>query len=236
MTTARLRHATPAGTDAAGSTESTRILDHDSGSGQSLWGGVEAASDLDFLRAAYTLIRDEIRPVYALDETQPVSRTLTKRRGSCSQRLAVLESAARSRGIRTRVRILIVDGSFWYPRFPRLTAFIPDVILLAWPQFFADGEWLDAADLFAVEATAAPFANAGSETLFDAIGRGVTHWDATPRCDCGDPALADKVHADLGWAEHRDEVFARYGQNLPHVVRATLEPMFSRWAAGARAA
>lgn len=241
LTTSRLRTAeenTPgeAFPDSAGSAAPTRILDAGADAIRELAGATRGDTDAEFLRAAYLTIRDRVRPVYSLDEMQAASRTLAKGRGSCSQRLAVLEAAARARGIATRVRCLIVDGAFWYPRFPALTRFVPEVILLAWPQFLADGEWLDAADLFPAAPYAAPFVNAGAETLFDAIGRGAAHWQPTPRCDCGDALLAGSMRADLGWASSRDEVFARYGQNLPCPVRVAVEPVFGRWAAGARAA
>ncbi|MET9340837.1 hypothetical protein [Nonomuraea sp. NPDC003804] len=68
------------------------------------------------LIAAHRLIAARLRPVYALDEFQPVSVTLALGKGSCSQRLAVLEAVARARGIATRVRGLQVDGRFWAAR------------------------------------------------------------------------------------------------------------------------
>lgn len=77
------------------------------------------------LIAAHRLIAARLRPVYALDEFQPVSVTLALSKGSCSQRLAVLEAVARARGIATRVRGLQVDGRFWAARFPRLRALLP---------------------------------------------------------------------------------------------------------------
>ncbi|WP_457464607.1 hypothetical protein [Streptomyces sp. TE5632] len=64
---------------------------------------------------------------------------LRRGRGSCSQRLAVLESVARASGVATRVRGLLVDGSFWYPRFPRLHRIVPEQVLLAWPEFRLEG-------------------------------------------------------------------------------------------------
>ncbi|MFE4502287.1 transglutaminase domain-containing protein [Rhodococcus sp. NPDC056743] len=51
--------------------------------------------------------------MYGLDDTQPASTTLRRGRGSCSQRLAVLEALARRRGIATRVEGLILRGEFW---------------------------------------------------------------------------------------------------------------------------
>ncbi|MCK2219354.1 transglutaminase-like domain-containing protein [Actinomadura sp. ATCC 31491] len=72
------------------------------------------------LVAAHRLVAARVRPVYALEEGQPASRTLRRGRGSCSQRLAVLEAAARACGIPTRVRGLLVAGRFWHARLPLL--------------------------------------------------------------------------------------------------------------------
>ena len=58
-----------------------------------------------------------LRPVYSVDEWQPTSKTLRKRRGSCSQQMASLVAVARTRDIPTRVRAIYVEGSFWYRDF-----------------------------------------------------------------------------------------------------------------------
>ncbi|SEK66054.1 hypothetical protein [Nonomuraea pusilla] len=68
-----------------------------------------------------------------MNERQPASRTLALGRGSCSQRLAVLEAVARACGVATRVRGLLVDGRFWHPRFPLLRPLVPGRVVLAWP-------------------------------------------------------------------------------------------------------
>jgi hypothetical protein len=52
----------------------------------------------------------------------------------------VLEAVARAIGVPTRVRGLLVDGVFWYPRFPRSKPLVPERVLLAWPEFLLDGE------------------------------------------------------------------------------------------------
>ncbi|WP_199537428.1 transglutaminase domain-containing protein [Spongiactinospora gelatinilytica] len=75
-------------------------------------------SQRDLLKTAHRLIGERIRPVYAVNDEQPVSATLARGRGSCSQRMAVLETVARAHGIATRVRGRVIDGTFWYPRFP----------------------------------------------------------------------------------------------------------------------
>ena len=118
--------------------ERTAILDHDTAPVRRL---LEAArreaggpGGRDLLAAAHAVISRGVIPVYALDDAQPVSQTLTRGRGSCSQRFAVLEAVARAAGVPTRVRGLLVDGRFWYPRFPRLRALVPDQVVLAWPS------------------------------------------------------------------------------------------------------
>lgn len=87
------------------------------------------------LQRAHSLIAELVQPVYAVEEKESVSSTLIRRTGSCSQRLAVLEAVARALDIRTRVRGLLVEGSFWYPRFPKLRFAVPHVVVLAWPEF-----------------------------------------------------------------------------------------------------
>ncbi|MGW0483960.1 hypothetical protein [Nonomuraea sp. NPDC003214] len=54
---------------------------------------------------------------------------------------------ARGHGIATRVRGLLLDGRFWYPRFPRLRALIPRHVVLAWPEFLWDGSTCSSCDL-----------------------------------------------------------------------------------------
>ena len=228
-TTPRIRRAVASPTNATGSTSPTRILDWHSPALQALTASLDDTCGLALLHAAHTAIAARIRPVYSLDEQQPASRTLAKGRGSCSQRFAVLEAVARSRGIATRSRVLLVDGSFWRARFGALAPLLPNSILLAWPQFRIDGRWVDASDLFILAADARPFENAGDDTLFDAVGRGAAPWSQDSDCGCTIAPDAD----DLGTFESRDAVFAHYGQNLPAAIRIAIEPVFGRWAAGA---
>ncbi|SDI86810.1 transglutaminase-like domain-containing protein [Nonomuraea jiangxiensis] len=103
---------------------------------------IGAGADRAFLITAHQLVAARVRPVYAMDERQPVSTTLGLGRGSCSQRLALLEAVARGSGIATRVRGLLIDGRFWHPRFPRLRALIPRQVVLAWPEFLLAGRWV----------------------------------------------------------------------------------------------
>jgi hypothetical protein len=86
--------------------------------------------DRELLQAAHRQLVDLVKPVYALNEFQPASHTIRRRCGSCSQRMACLESISRAAGVATRARALRVSGKFWYPRFRGLAVFIPRSILL----------------------------------------------------------------------------------------------------------
>jgi hypothetical protein len=197
------------------------------------------------LRVAHGIIAREVRPVYSVDDLRSTSRTLTLGRGSCSQRMAVLEAVARAIAVPTRVRGLLVDGVFWYPRFPRLKPLVPERILLAWPEFLLDGDWVPIAGLFAspdeMSAASGGFTNKGGETLFDAVARTAVDWDghAAASCDGGPGAVCDlsgHLRLDLGHFTSRDELFARHGQTLCLPARTFAEPVLGRWAAGGRAA
>jgi transglutaminase-like putative cysteine protease len=191
-----------------------------------------------FLRAAHRRIAVTVHPAYLLNERQPVSRTLRRRRGSCSQRLAVLEAVARAAGIPTRVRGLLVDGSFWYPRFPRARLLLPDRVVLAWPAFHLDGTWIEAGELFGdlTDLAADPgggFTNIAGETLFDAVARTAVDWDgqtSTPG-SCSSCDLSEVVLADLGQFPSRDALFDAHGQTLCWPARVLAEPLLSRQAA-----
>ncbi|GGT18945.1 hypothetical protein GCM10010271_22690 [Streptomyces kurssanovii] len=244
---------------AAGSTEPTRILDwHHPRVAMLVRGlGATTASDPEIaaahrvqaLRTAHRWIATAVRPVYSVRDERPVSEVLRRGRGSCSQRLAVLESVARASGVATRVRGLVVDGTFWYPRFPRLRQIVPDQVLLAWPEFRIDGlspdghpaaPWLTVSELFGDldELSADPgggFTNADSETLFEALSRTAIDWDGATACpSTGAPCdLSAHVLADLGHFDSRDELFARHGQTLCGMARLLAEPVLGRRAAGA---
>lgn len=194
-----------------------------------------------FLIAAHRLISAGISPVYAMDDEQPVSRTIGLGRGSCSQRLAVLEAVARASGIPTRVRGLLVDGSFWYPRFPRLRFLVPDRVVLAWPEFRIDGEWTGVSELYgSLDKLGAKnprgFTNSGGQTLFEALASTAVDWDGSAGLcgtdgGCADYDLSAAVRADLGRYASRDELFARHGQTLCATARAVSGPLLSRRAA-----
>jgi len=170
------------------------------------------------LQKLHLLLVAMLRPVYSVDEWQPTSKTLLKRRGSCSQRMACLEALARAVGIPTRVRAIHVKGNFWYPRFQVLRFLIPKRILLVWPQFFLEGNWVDFDELYVpmeqLVATATHgFAN-NRESLFEAIQD--TPVDLLGKtCDmaCARPEhdLSRFVLDDQGFFDTRDEAFERLG-------------------------
>ncbi|MFC8761098.1 transglutaminase domain-containing protein [Streptomyces sp. NPDC057193] len=152
--TARRGHAPSA--EPAGSTGPTPILDLAHPRVTALVTRVRraaeergAVTDRALLRTAHGIVATTVRPVYSVEDLRRVSKTLGLGRGSCSQRMAVLEAVARSLGVSTRVRGLLVDGAFWYPRFPKLRPFVPVEVLLAWPEFLLDDVWVPVADLFA---------------------------------------------------------------------------------------
>lgn len=218
------------GAGARGGVGPTRILDW----GEPIFDGVRlphARSDIEYLRRIHRWVRDTVRPVYALDDTQPASVTLARSRGSCSQRLAVVEALARRRGIPTRVEGLLLRGEFWYPRFRYLRPAVPDRVLLAWPSFLADGEWIDASRAFTDGCVSRParFSNSGEETLFDAAARAHIRWGGEDTPGCLD--LSRFVRQSLGIFDSRDDLFDIYGQTLNRPARTVLEPLLGRWGA-----
>jgi len=247
----RSRQPSGAASGADGSVAPTPILDHASPAVRALLAELRLAEPDGAARAlllrAHGAIASRVRAVYAVDDAQPASRTLARGRGSCSQRLAVLEAVARADGTPTRVRGLLIDGRFWYPRFPRLRFAVPDAVLLAWPEFLLDGMWTGAEELFgSVGALSADggftnagggFTNADGETLFDALGRTAVDWDgatSTPE-QCSACDLSGQVLLDLGRFGSRDDLFAAHGQTLCWSARTAADPVLSRWSAGASA-
>lgn len=156
--------------------------------------------------------------MYSVKELQPASRTLLKKRGSCSQRMACLEALARAVGIPTRVRAFHVKGSFWYPRFRLSQYFIPRRILLVWPQFFLEGLWVDFDELYAPAAQLAATAKHGftndGESLFEAVQHTpVDFLGKTCGLACATPEqnLSRFILSDDGFFDTRDEAFDRFG-------------------------
>jgi hypothetical protein len=226
-----------------GSVDATATLDHGSAEVRALVDAVGAAvpshDAAAFVRAVHSRVAGDVRPVYSVDESCPASRTLRRGRGSCSQRLAVVEAASRAVGIPTRVRGLLVSGEFWYPRFPRLRRLVPRDVVIAWPELFVDGTWRPIDEIVARPHAAsgsapvcpAPFTN-DSETLFDAAARTRIGWDAPPAgCDLCD--LSHVVVRDLGRFGSRDALFARHGQTLCWPARRLTDPLLGRWSPAA---
>jgi hypothetical protein len=232
------RTATADASQVLGSTEPTHLVDWTSPPLRLLAAQVAPASSIEMIQQAHRLVSERVRPVYAVDDAQPASKTLARGRGSCSQRLSVLEAVARSLGIATRVRGLMIDGRFWYPRFPRLTFAVPDVVVLAWPEFSIDSSWVPASEIFGTGAPlddSSGFTNADGETLFGALARTTVDWDgktSSPE-ECSSCDLSGEVVGDLGRFGSRDELFALHGQTLCWGVRKLSDPILSRWSAGA---
>ncbi|MFE9628769.1 transglutaminase domain-containing protein [Streptomyces sp. NPDC006527] len=251
----RARQAVAGGRGARGGTAPTRILDwghprvHSvtDSIGMAAQEGERPAAKVAALRHAHRWISEEIRPVYSVQEARPVSQVLRLGRGSCSQRMAVLEAVARAWGIPSRVRGLVVDGAFWYPRFPRLRRFVPDQVVLAWPEFRIGGlaaadqtaaPWLPVSELFGGAGEprgriSGGFTNAGPATLFEALSRTSVDWDGVTACRASDSCdLSAYLLTDLGRFDSRDELFAQYGQTLCGPARLLAEPVLGRRAAG----
>ncbi|MEO3889491.1 transglutaminase domain-containing protein [Nonomuraea sp. B5E05] len=191
----------------------------------------DAGAERAFLITTHRLIASRVRPVYAMNERQPASATLGLRRGSCSQRLALLEAVARGRGIATRVRGFLLDGRFWHSRFPRLRALVPRRVVLAWPEFLLGGRWVTASELYGdlgMLRAGGRFTNAGGETLFDAIARTAVDWDGGTCSSCD---LSGHVLADLGFFDSRDDLFNEHGQTLCLPVRIPADLIMGRRAA-----
>ncbi|MCZ0981142.1 transglutaminase domain-containing protein [Streptomyces diastatochromogenes] len=198
-----------------------------------------AVTDRARLQVAHGILVTAVRPVYSVEDRHRVSRTLRLGRGSCSQRMAALEAVARSLGVATRVRGLLVDGTFWYPRFPKLRPFVPEEVLLAWPEFLLDDTWVPLAELFTglgPSAHGGGFSNSGAETLFEAVARTTVDWDAPAAC-AGSAScdLSAHLRTDLGRFSSRDELFDLHGQTLCRPARTLAEPFLGRWSAGAAA-
>lgn len=253
----RSRQAAADGGEARGGTAPTRILDWGHprvasvvrSLGTAAQDGEGPAAKAAALRRAHRWISSEVRPVYSIEETRPVSQVLRLGRGSCSQRMAVLEAIARAWGIPSRVRGLVVDGAFWYPRFPRLRRLVPHQVVLAWTEFRIDElpeavpaaarSWLSVSELFA--GAGAPrarvgggFTNSGPETLFEALSRTSVDWDGGTACPASESPCDLSAHllTDLGRFDARDDLFARHGQTLCGPARLLAEPVLGRRAAG----
>jgi len=181
-----------------------------------------------WLQKAHTFLVDTLRPVYSINEWQPVSLTIRKACGSCSQRMACLEAVGRAVGIPSRVRALRVKGSFWYPRFRYLRPFIPKTILLLWPQFFVEGKWVDFDELYSplvrlAETAQHGFAN-DAESLFEAVRDTPVDWLGRTcglACAKSEYNLSQFVVTDEGFFDTRDEALGQLG-SFQHTLRGRL--------------
>jgi hypothetical protein len=215
------------GASAAENLKATAILDWQAPAICTLATSLRAAQvdNRELLQSAHRYLVRCLRLIYTLDELQPASVTLHKQRGSCSQRMACLEAIARAAGVPTRVRALRISGQFWYPRFRVFRAFLPADVLLAWPQFLLNEEWVGLEEIYrpliqlAGDATEG-FTNDG-ESIFDVVDRTPIDFQGNT-CQAGCPAskfdLSGFVLADEGFFATRDDVFDRFGL-LQHTVR-----------------
>lgn len=196
--------------------EPTAILDFNSTAVSTFATCLDADDDsaLGFLRAAHARLANAIAPAYTVDDRRPISTTLSTGRGSCSQRLACLEGLARRRGIGTRVRALWVSGTFWRLRFPVARFFIPRRVLLPWPEFAVDGQWLGVEDIYGVIEQRAQhahrFTNDG-ESLFEAIRSTAIDFDGRTQACTSACDLSSFVLAREGPFDSRDDLFNRLG-------------------------
>jgi hypothetical protein len=204
---------------------STTILDYQHPLIAQVVASIRASSDREFLRQAHRYIMDAVHPIYNIDELQPASLTLEKGIGSCTQRTACVEAMARAFAIPTRTRILWIAGKFWYPRFPRWTyPFIPERIMLLWPEFYVDELWLDFSEIIAPLEVLASYANSGftneAETIFDAVAvRPVDFTNRLGECGCGHTYdLSSYVLDDGGIFASRDDALHHYG-SFQHTLR-----------------
>lgn len=182
-------------------------------------------SEVDFLRRAHLHLVEMLQPVYSVDEWQPASLTLRRKRGSCSQRMAVLEAIARAAGVPTRVHALAVKGSFWYPRFRWTRPFIPRSIILVWPQFYVGDRWVDFDEIHApieeIAATAKSGFKNNGESLFEAVeDKPVDFLGKTCGLGCYRPErdLSKFLLNNYGLFDTRDEVFEQFG-SFQHTLR-----------------
>ena len=190
-------------------------------------------SSRTFLQKMHLHLVQTLRPVYSVNERQPASTTLRRGRGSCSQRMACLEAAARAVGIPTRVHALAIRGSFWYPRFRLSRFFIPKSILLVWPQFFFENTWADFAELHATmehlaSRDASSFTNDG-ESLFEAISHTpVDFLGETCTMPCAKPEhnLSRFLEADHEFFDTRDEAIGNLGSFQDTIRGQAFEMMF----------
>ncbi|WP_431897190.1 hypothetical protein [Nonomuraea sp. bgisy101] len=72
----------------------------------------------------------------------------------------------------------MIDGAFWFPRFPCLRAVVPPDTVLAWPEFWIDEGWVPVSKLYDGLCLVSGFSNC-TETFYDAVARTAVEWDGT---------------------------------------------------------
>ena len=177
-----------------------------------------SVNERTFLQIAHRQLLERLSPIYTLKERQSASTTFVQKCGSCSQRMAVLEAVARGAGIGTRSRALWIKGQFWSSRFQHLRYVLPRRVLLAWPEFFLDGCWVDFSELYGslLDLTKNDhhgFTNATGETLFESVSRTAVDWYGQTNCSTTGAScdLSGFIVADDGIFPSRDAVFDHYG-------------------------
>lgn len=177
-----------------------------------------------FLQCAHQRISQYIRPIYTVDELQASSSTFEKKQGSCSQRMACLESICRARGIPTRVRALWLAGAFWYPRFGITKRCIPEKILLPWAQFYIEDTWLDFDEIYSSKQLGSSGFRNDAETIFDAVAHTSVDFfqkNCQKNCEAGCSSSTDLsrfVIEDAGFFDSRDALYDYFG-SFQHSLR-----------------
>jgi hypothetical protein len=209
----------------------TAILDHRHASIAPLGRTLEEEVPLRRVQRAHKLVSSRVKPNYDLNELQPASQTLAKRRGSCSQRMALLEAIARAAGVGTRVRGLLIDGKFWHARFSLAKALIPEQVLIAWPQFLISGGWIDFDEIFAPAMFIATNDPAGfkndNESMFDAVEHTSVDFFGKTRCTGTNCDLSKYLVGDLGFFTSRDDLFAQRGTLMQTWRGAAFQAVYS---------
>lgn len=200
--------------------KTTTILDYNSSNVEKFYDRIRIFDGIEFLQKAHELISSSISPVYTIKDLQPVSVTLEKQSGSCSQRMALLEALARKKGIPTSVKGIFLKGDFWFPRFKFTKFFIPGKILIAWSRFNLNNEWKEFDELYKstedfVGESNPRFTN-DAETMFEAVKeKFVDLQGKTKKCGvtCAgeNPDLSEYFISETEIFNSRDELFKRYG-------------------------
>jgi hypothetical protein len=129
------------------------------------------------------------------------------------------------------VRALRVKGSFWYPRFLFSRPFIPERVLLVWPQFPFQSVRVDFGELHSplsqLAAAWHAFRNDG-QSLFEAVQK--TPVDFLGKTCClasakSEHDLSNYVLNDEGFFNTRDEAFSRFG-SFRNTLRGAVSERF----------